>query len=167
MQLNTYFIIFQEKHQRNLAQILFSELGRFRPGPFSRIALPPGLQARKLGPGPGKWRSHAGLLGPWGDRLPRAVGCDPTARSAPGRNKNRGLAAPLKTLAHFSPSPLSSLGGGDGRAGRRRGRARAPRAEGAGGAAEPHSPDPRAALAGARLRRAVLDSALKRPPARA
>ena len=95
---NTYFIIFQKKHQRNLAQILFSELGRFRPGPFSRTAFPPGLQARKLGPGPGKWRSHAGLLGPWGDRLPRA-----RAEQKPP------AARPPKTHAHFSPSPLSLL----------------------------------------------------------
>ena len=98
MQPNTYFLIFQEKHQRNSAQILFSELGRFRPGPFSRTAIPPGLQARKPGLGPGKWRSHAGLLGPWGDRLPRA-----RAEQKPPAGR------PPKTPAHFSPFPLSLL----------------------------------------------------------
>ena len=74
MQPNIYFIIFQEKYQRNSAQIFFSELGRFRPGPFGRTALPPGLQAQKPGPGPGRWRSRAGLLGPWSGRPPWAVG---------------------------------------------------------------------------------------------
>jgi len=82
--------------------------------------------------------------------------------------QNRRPPANLKNPSPFLSLPsLSSLGGGDGRAGRRRGRARAARGKGADGTAEPRSPDPRAALVGARLRRAVLNSALKRPPARA
>ena len=103
------FLIFRKNIIKNSAHKTHFEPSRFLPDPFGRTAFSPGLQAQKPGPGPGKWPPPPACLARGASRPPRAVGCHPTARSAPERIKTAGRPPAPANPNSFSPSPLSPL----------------------------------------------------------
>ena len=158
MQPNTQILIVQKKYQINLAHPSFFGPSLFRPGPFGRTASSPGLQAQKPRPGPGKWPPRTGLFGPWGEPAAarRWMPSNGSQRVREEQNRRPAGRPPHEPYPYFSPPSLSPHPTAAAASGERQRRGALAGAERGSGAAELCSPEVRAAVAGAQLRRAWL-----------